>query len=342
MEIKYYLCTVNTKAITKKHSWEVRERAFRIWQQTPHQVAPMSDAQHVCQSCGTKFQGNYCPRCGQSAKVGRFSFKKAFMLFLDIWGVGNRGMFRSIRDLMLRPGYMIRDYVSGRQSAYFPPFKMFFILATFSLLLSHGIDLSLENEPQKADTNSEKVVPDSITFNGRNIAVDEWEKSDSIVIDGGKIAKGEGEVPNEFTVNGKKIETKTIRFFQKIPRAIMALEEKSPSLFAFLLLVLISAPLYLFLRRCPAVPDLRYSEHLVALVYTSNMYTLYQMLAVIVPIASGLIKLVAVFMIFVALQQFTGYTKRRLLGYFALTLLICFVFALIIGGIALAIVLLYA
>lgn len=311
--------------------WEVRKRAFRIWQQKPHEVAPISDTLHVCQSCGTEFHGNYCPRCGQSAKVGRFSFKKAFLLFLDIWGVGNRGMFRSIRDLMLRPGYMIRDYVSGRQSAYFPPFKMFFILATFSLLLSHGIDLSLEDEPQKADANSEKVVPDSITFNGRKIAVDEWEKTDSIDIDGSKIAKGEGEVPNGITLNGKKIETKTIQFFQKIPRMVMALEKKSPSLFAFLLLVLISAPLYLFLRRCPAVPDLRYSEHLVALVYTSNMYTLYQMLANVLPIGSGLIRLAAVFMIFVALQQFTGYTKRRLLGYIALVLLFCLVLVILIA-----------
>jgi hypothetical protein len=49
--------------------------------------------------------------------VGRFSFKKAALLFLDVWGVGNRSMFRSIRDLMLRPGFVIRDYLSGMQSA---------------------------------------------------------------------------------------------------------------------------------------------------------------------------------------------------------------------------------
>ena len=97
-------------------------RQFKEWQHQPHQVAPLSEEEHECATCGTRFEGNYCPRCGQSATIGRYSFKKAFLLFLDVWGVGNRGMFRSIRDLLLRPGYMIRDYLRGMQMASFPNF----------------------------------------------------------------------------------------------------------------------------------------------------------------------------------------------------------------------------
>ena len=96
---------------------------------------------HECTTCGTHFEGNYCPRCGQSAQIGRYSFKKAFLLFLDVWGVGNRGMFRSIRDLLLRPGYMIRDYIRGMQMAYFPPFKMLFLLCTLSILVNSGMNI---------------------------------------------------------------------------------------------------------------------------------------------------------------------------------------------------------
>ena len=116
-------------------------REFREWQRRPHQVAPMSEEHHRCHTCGQEFQGNYCPRCGQSARIGRYSFKKAFLLFLDVWGLGNRGMFRTLRDLILRPGYMIRDYLSGMQMAYFPPFKLFFLLTTLSLLVESGMNL---------------------------------------------------------------------------------------------------------------------------------------------------------------------------------------------------------
>ena len=78
-------------------------RAFRQWQQKPYEVAPLSEVHHTCATCGTEYQGNYCPRCGQSSRIGRYSLKNAFLLFLDVWGLGNRGMFRTLRDLILRP-----------------------------------------------------------------------------------------------------------------------------------------------------------------------------------------------------------------------------------------------
>ena len=107
---------------------------FKAWQIRPHEVGKLSAEKHVCATCGTEFHGNYCPRCGQKAAIGRYSFKSAFLLFLDVWGLGNRGMFRTIRDLLLRPGYMIRDYLSGMQMAYFPPFKMFFLVVALSVI----------------------------------------------------------------------------------------------------------------------------------------------------------------------------------------------------------------
>ena len=277
------------KLLFSDKSWAVKKRAFRIWQKTPHQVAPISDELRTCQSCGTEFKGNFCPRCGQAAVVGRFSFKTAFLLFLDIWGIGNRGMFRSIRDLMLRPGFMIRDYVSGLQSSYFPPFKMFFILSTFSLLLTHGFNLTLD-EPK--ETNVEKEVAESIT------------------------------------VDGNQVNERMVHSLALIPKYISAMEKKSPALFFFGILMLLAAPLYLFFRRCPAIPDLRYSEHIVAMVYTSNMNTLYCMLADLIPIGflSALIKILAVIMIFIALKQFTGYSKRRLVAYVILAFILFFIF----------------
>lgn len=117
--------------------------AFGEWQRRPFEVAPMSDEEHECATCGTGFRGNYCPRCGQSAAVGpRMSLWKTFLLFIDVWGVGNRGMFRTLRDLVLRPGYLITDYIHGQRSAYFPPFKLLFLLTTLSLIIGHGWNLA--------------------------------------------------------------------------------------------------------------------------------------------------------------------------------------------------------
>jgi len=273
-------------------------RSFRIWQQCPYQVAPLSTDYHQCHSCGTAFQGNYCPRCGQSANVGRFSFTKAFLLFLDVWGIGNRSMFRSIRDLMLRPGFMIRDYLNGMQSAYFPPFKMFFILATFSLLVEHGFSLDLDKKkdiPQKQETELPTVST------GDNI-------------------------------NDMQLSSPMYKSAIKFAKMMNALREKNPSVFALLSLLLFSAPLFFFLRTSPYIPDLRFSEFIVALVYTSNTYSIYSIIGNLT--GSSLFDFIAVLMIFVALRQFSGFKKGRLLWYLMLTIIISFVsIAALAGGI---------
>ena len=54
-------------------------------------------------------------------------------------------MRHSIRDLLLRPGYMIRDYLQGMQMAYFPPFKMLFLLTALSLLVESGMNIRYRN-----------------------------------------------------------------------------------------------------------------------------------------------------------------------------------------------------
>lgn len=126
----------------------IRERwkRYNQWQEESYKVAPLSDEDHQCVTCATEYRGNFCPRCGQSAKIQpRMSFWKTFLLFLDVWGMGNRGMFRTLRDLLFRPGYLIRDYIRGHRSAYFPPFKLLFLLTTLSILVSHGWNLGNEN-----------------------------------------------------------------------------------------------------------------------------------------------------------------------------------------------------
>ena len=277
------------KYLTDKQKRAVWLRAFHIWQQRPHEVAPLSEEMRTCSSCGTAFQGNYCPRCGQSAQIGRFSFKKAALLFLDVWGMGNRSMFRSLRDLMLRPGYMIRDYLRGMQSAYFPPFKMFFLLAALSLLVDQGFSSGAEEKAPEMKESVEQVVED-------------------------------GETKNVLTVNDRKVEMPVLYVGVKFGQAMNTLRKKNPAVFSLLSLLMFTIPLYFFMRKSPLIPDLRYSEFVVALVYTSNTYSIYSIAGNL--LNSSILRLIAVLMVFVALKQLSGYSKRHLLGYITLTVLI--------------------
>lgn len=125
------------KKPVKKNTWYRKFRAvvLRLEHRQKYDTPPvlLREAETlVCQHCGKEFTGAFCPKCGMPARWKRFNWKLLLMNFLDIWGLGNRPMFRTIRDLFWRPGYMIRDYLRGHHLSYFPPFKM---LAVWTVLL---------------------------------------------------------------------------------------------------------------------------------------------------------------------------------------------------------------
>lgn len=104
-------------------------------------LPPVADvSQHQCNHCGCDYMGRQCPQCGTAANWERFTFKSAVRGFLDIWGLGQRSIFLTMRDLLLRPGYMIRDYLGGHHLNFFPPFKLMavlLILFSFFAWVSH-------------------------------------------------------------------------------------------------------------------------------------------------------------------------------------------------------------
>ena len=310
-------------------------RAFRIWQHRPYELKPLSEERHTCASCKTEYVGNFCPRCGQSAGVGRFSLKKALLLFIDVWGMGNRSMFRSLRDLLLRPGYMIRDYLRGMQSAYFPPFKMFFLLTALSLLVQNGFSLGLEEEDGQKQMSEE--VAQEMALNPPTPPVAPF-KVDSVGVTAGQEATDStGVTEDRYDYrwdNGVQVSVGTkdehswersiLQSAMSFADVMNSIRKKNAAIFALLTLLIFTVPLYYFWRKTPTIPDLRYAEFVVALVYTANMYTVYSIVANL--LNSTLL------MVFVALKQFSGYSKKRVLGHLILTILISTIILCLIAG----------
>ena len=273
-------------------------RQFRAWQQQPYQVKPLSKEEHECPTCGTHFEGNYCPRCGQSSKIGRYSFKNAFLLFLDVWGLGNRGMFRTLRDLILRPGYMIHDYLQGMQMAYFPPFKMFFLLIALSLLVQTGLNIKGVNRIDESMELFDKVAMASA---GQENTNDAYQK----------------EMQTVYFQTSKKI---TLWVY------------KHMTLVTLVFLLFFSVPLYRFFRHSPNIPDMRFSEFFVSVIYFTNMTNIY---SIVYTFFCGnmyyetLISLLAI----IPLKQLSGYSYWRTIWKTLLAFILFCLIILFFGGI---------
>ena len=297
-----------------------RYKRYREWKLEPHQVAPLSEEQHECATCGTHYEGNYCPRCGQSARIGRYSFKKAILLFLDVWGLGNRGMFRSIRDLILRPGYMIRDYLRGMQMAYFPPFKMFFLLLALWLVVDSGLNIQFVNR----DKQNEKETEQIFSRLKPKVTMSEDEKVD------------EKKTGILFTKEEK--EKMFNQEYERRSGEVGDWIEQHSSLLVLAGLLLFSLPLYLLFRRSPAIPDLRLSECFVAMVYITDMILIYGIIPSLLCFsvkAEIYYDMLSLLLAIIPIKQLSGYsyfsTIWRLLAAFIPFVIMCMI--LLIAGI---------
>lgn len=125
----------------KKNTWYRRFRAWEIRldrRLQRHNEIPQNidETPRECSNCGYSFTGRICPQCGQAATWMRYSWRQMILNVLDIWGLGNRPMFRTLRELFTRPGYMVRDYLGGHRQFYFPPFKLLAVSIVLVIFVS--------------------------------------------------------------------------------------------------------------------------------------------------------------------------------------------------------------
>lgn len=271
----------------KKFNLKEKIQQFRAWREQPRQIAPMSQEEHECLNCHDHYTGRFCPRCGQSANTDRFSMKVAAENFAEAYGMGERGMFRTILELILRPGYLILDYLRGMRVSYYAPFKMFFLLFAISTLVTHGLNIkgqALYDDSETSVQNLEKEID---------------EKS------------GSTEEQDVLEIEGEtfKFSDRTKAIVYKIFDRMERFEKRFPSINTLILLMIVSGFLYLFFRHCPKIPDLRYPEFFMALLYIANMYTVYSIVFDFFCLSK--LSSYSIFLTLIPLKQMSGYSWLR-------------------------------
>ena len=190
--------------------------------------------------------------------------------------------------------------------AYFPPFKMFFLLVAFSVVVDSGFNIRGENRFQSAkDDYTSKYTT------------------------GVEIANGQMNDP-ESKAEDKKAAAVAVKTMELGVKVFDWIQDNQTYFQLFLLLVM-SAPLYLFFRHSPNYPDIRYSEFFVAMVYSNNMMTMVST-ALCLFCVSPSIESLCVFLALIPLKQLSGYSyKRTILNSILAALVVFFAFMLLLA-----------
>ena len=115
---------------------------FHAWQKEPYRYPDKVEDVHQCANCGYEFTGNYCPVCGQKADGGRVTWRWAWKSILNLWGMDSRSLPYTLWQLLLRPGYLISDYISGRRQMCYPPVNMLFVVAIVYTLVENFLNIA--------------------------------------------------------------------------------------------------------------------------------------------------------------------------------------------------------
>lgn len=89
----------------------------------------------VCRNCQTQLSGSYCSACGQKEGDRDIYFSDlAGELLGDVF-VWETSIWKTLVPLLIRPGFLSKEYFLGRKARYLPPLRLYLVLSFIMFLL---------------------------------------------------------------------------------------------------------------------------------------------------------------------------------------------------------------
>ena len=89
---------------------------------------------NLCKNCNSKLMGIYCSACGQK-NTELLSVKAIVKELTDNVLSFDSRFFITLKYLIIKPGFLTREYWAGRRTTYLPPLKMYLVLSVFYFFL---------------------------------------------------------------------------------------------------------------------------------------------------------------------------------------------------------------
>jgi hypothetical protein len=223
---------------------------------------------HLCANCDAVLGGRFCQDCGQAAHVHRSLLHVVEELLHGIFHFETRA-WRTLAELVWRPGRMIRDYVHGRRARYVPPLALFLFMM-FALFLVFSMTTPLGHADAGPAPGAAAVAPASAaTASSGARGTGSSGKSWIAALLKGKRPIGEDEVHRELAANipwaaRPSIEHRIVHAANNRELAVYKIKNAAPKY--AILLVPLTLPLLVLLfigRR-----DVRLFDHVVFSFYS--------------------------------------------------------------------------
>jgi hypothetical protein len=91
-----------------------------------------------CENCGAPVSARYCSACGQRVEPPVHSLWHFTTVACEDLTHADSRLWRTLTALLFKPGYLTREFLSGRRARYLPPVRLYLVLSVLFFLWAHA------------------------------------------------------------------------------------------------------------------------------------------------------------------------------------------------------------
>jgi hypothetical protein len=88
----------------------------------------------TCLNCNYVVENRFCPNCGQENIETRKTFHHLFIHFFEDLTHYENAFWKTIRNLIFKPGSLTREYLSGKRMSYLAPVRLYIFISFITFL----------------------------------------------------------------------------------------------------------------------------------------------------------------------------------------------------------------
>lgn len=121
----------------------------------------------TCMNCRQVVEKRYCPNCGQENTDTRKTFHHLFVHFFEDLTHYENAFWKTIRNLLFRPGSLTTEYMSGRRMSYLAPVRLYIFISFITFFLMGVLPKSESNADDEKEIKKE-MSKKGVAFNGKD------------------------------------------------------------------------------------------------------------------------------------------------------------------------------
>lgn len=122
----------------------------------------MEKEKTYCHNCGTASEQEYCPACGQRTSVHKVTFRETFQDLADQLFTLSAPLPQTLKILVVNPGVLFRDYLSGKRKRYYKPISFFLLTTLLFILIRWLVDFNPVRQTVGTPTDNPLIESDLV------------------------------------------------------------------------------------------------------------------------------------------------------------------------------------